>query len=338
MYKYNTKIQFLQEILKNLSHFQREIFNILVNGLAKYKVNFLSQSTLARWVGCSRKTANRAIKRFQELNLLHTFKDAGYPTLVYRPHENILSLVSDKISLKIIPALRNLKSWGISQWFVNVYMKEKEPLLKQHLDSNVPLSIRKKNYYNNYSYSNNCKKPSMTTIGGLVSAVVDRFKNKSMKTVEKESYLYQPYKKEEAPAMNNHSSVTISPILKTVTERLGLSKAGQIRLVIYDDKALSSAYDSIKSKSFLKDPFLWFEEYCRGFSYQHKLPVKVELLPLMMKRYNLTFDDSPLEKKATKPVEESTGNVTLGQTVRRFVGEKQVHPSFAQYQFPGNNF
>lgn len=288
-----------QEKIKSLTPFQLKIFNMLINAYCKLRSVYISQSTFARTIGCSLITVNRAIKVFKELKLITYSTCLGYRSLYLKPSPSILLSVHDKVLRKILPSLKSLMFKAIGQWFTD-FGRHNEPSENVDPEQNDALSNRSsyKSYYTSHTDYDSKGRNSLNS---------GEFKNKPIKTVNMNQGI--PTKKEISDMTVESNCLTISPLMRKITKDLNLSRLGQARLLIYDEVALQATIDKWPSYSYHLDPFLWFEEHCKGYSFQHRLPVHASLLDSMLKRCNINPDASPILKN--KKVEISKSNVKI---------------------------
>jgi hypothetical protein len=362
MHKDISKIAQKQAQLKNLTKSQIETFDYLLSKcsandlLKKSSSNVLvniSQQCIARSLGYCRKTISRAISELVAFGFI-TAEYVHRKTSMYYI-SSIVGVIAtdmqDRANIaKILPAIRTYM-WYLTCKSFNIVAKplcelQPEENKASQKTQNVPPYIEA--LENNLVISKDCKfvARAKSAVSQLVKKTTvamtnfkDRFKNKSSKELK--------IQEKGVAIMKEHSIPFISPLMKSITNYLKLTKHGQIRLLIYDEKSLQSAFDSIDRAMRSQDPFAFFVEHCNGYSFQHKLPVKEELYETMMTRYEIKRDSAFVAKKIEEPKKISVAKAvddTLSREVTveekiKFLKDKEDGRMAKgwQYDWPGMN-
>lgn len=111
----------------NLTNAQFRVFQALMNLTLKHEGNvFPSYDRLASMAQCVRSTAQSAVKRLRELNIIETEYRGYHQTLIYRVHQfyienrkSISSLVRNTISISLL-FLRSAKRLFKNRYLLNI--------------------------------------------------------------------------------------------------------------------------------------------------------------------------------------------------------------------------
>jgi len=139
---------------------------------------------------------------------------------------------------------------------------------------------------------------------------------------------YQAFNKKMESDMET-APIKLSDTAREITKYLNLSLFGQIRLLVYPEKALAYVFADIKKKSHIKQPFYFLLSQLDKYCHHEKLHIDWDLLPLLKRKYNMP--DKP-DYFNTKPVAKITQNVVQKVIISPLVGKfTKPHPSFAQF-------
>lgn len=88
--------------------------------------------------------------------------------------------------------------------------------------------------------------------------------------------------------MDEGGNIVISPTLREITQKLNLSRLGQLKLLVFSDQVLSVVFSSLKTtKSHIKSPFEWLIVACEQYSKSQSIPVDWSIFYTLLKRYNV---------------------------------------------------
>jgi hypothetical protein len=104
--------------------------------------------------------------------------------------------------------------------------------------------------------------------------------------------------KERRLIMDEAGGLVISPTLRDMTEKLRLTKLGQLKLLAFDDDVLRVVWGSYRSTKNVHSPFDWMVVACEQYSMANKIRVDWDIYYSLLKRYNVTDN-----KKYIRPVE-----------------------------------
>ncbi len=246
-----------QAFISEKTELELLVISFMLKLNSKYHEIFPSQANIAMWVGCSRKTINKILAKFDQEKLIEK---------IYRHRKSCIYKLSTKFNLisefpearKKLPALVNYGFKLILDFFNGPGLKLLVPKVTPYKEENN----------SNYSSSVSESKESYS-LGGQI----DKILNKTIKKEEKR--------------MESKSSLKISSTMKEIRHALNLTLWGQIRLIIYAEQALQETLQKYKEGISAKDHFLWFETYCHGISIKNNMPIQLELYETMKKRYKM---------------------------------------------------
>lgn len=137
--------------------------------------------------------------------------------------------------------------------------------------------------------------------------------------------------KERNIEVDEAGGLLISPTLRDITEKLRLTKLGQLKLMSFSDDVLRIVWGSYRSAKNVKSPFDWMVVGCEQYSVANKIPVDWQIFYALLKRYRVEDNKSYIRKQETSKI---ATNITSGQASvpawKKFLG-MTPHPEFAQY-------
>ncbi len=107
-------------------------------------------------------------------------------------------------------------------------------------------------------------------------------------------------------------ALKISVTLRDITEKLRLSRLGQIKLMAFDDDALRVVWGSYKSTKNVKSPFDWMVVACEQYCIVNKIPVDWQIYYALLKRYNV--QDNKVYVRKSEHKSEPTKTLQVDQS------------------------
>lgn len=307
MNNYIARKSLAQAFFQDKSQFSVLVVNFLLKLNSKYDKIFPSQANIAMWIGCSRKTVNLILKELDEQGWVKKIQRKTRQTCIYVISTKFNLLADFPEARKKLPGLVNYWYKLTLGYFMNGPGKKLvEPKVTPYKEEN-----------STYKYTS----VSVSKMNSLLGDLKNRFINKSLKKEEE--------RMESSPTFN------VSPLLRDITNRIGLTKWGQIRLTIYSDQALEETLRNYKPCILPEDNFVWFETYCHGVSIRNNLPIHLELYDTMKKRYNMPSNAKWVREQKSYQKDDTLSSDSA--TIVPLKKHKEVHPMFAQFTFPGDN-
>ena len=314
MNNYIVRKSLWQAFFQDKSQFAVLVVNFLLKLNSKYDKIFPSQANIAMWIGCSRKTVNLILKELNEQGWIKKIQRKTRQTCIYIISPKFNALADFPEARKKLPGL-------VNYWYKLTLGYFMHGPGQQVLEPNVTPYKEENRYITNSSVS-------VSKTESLLEDLKNRFINKS------------PKKEEED--MESVSTFSVSPTLREITNRIGLTKWGQIRLTIYADEALQATLDKFQPCILPEDNFLWFETYCHGVSIKNNLPIHLELYDTMKKRYNMPENAKWVCAQKSYQKDDTfypeNANIIPSDRTNSIIGKyKEVHHDWAQFTFPGDN-
>ena len=142
------------------------------------------------------------------------------------------------------------------------------------------------------------------------------------------SYL-KNHKRTMESIMNEVGALTISPTLRDITEKLRLTKLGQVKLLAFNDDVLRIVWSSLKSSKNVKSPFDWLIVACEQYCVANKIKIDWDIFYSLLKRYNLV-DTKKYIQSATQSVIPSVSSSAKIPRWKMFPSDK-VAPGFEKF-------
>lgn len=256
-------LQLKSKNLVSKSRYKLQIINSLLVLKNKHGVVFPAQSKLAEWSGVCRETINRFIPELIESEIILKKIDRHRNTCIYYLNPLLDHLAELSYMRKILPALKQVyfnSIYGLFKAIVTPYKEEED-------------------YFNN---------PSITIVEEQAQKLSD-FNRESYRGVINNNRRMKIPKKGRVLTMEV-SKPTISPVLHRITTALNLTKAGQLKLLVFPEAALRATFDEYKRKSSLKEPFFWFLTYAKGYCIQNNLHVDWDMWYTLKRKYDIADD------------------------------------------------
>lgn len=137
--------------------------------------------------------------------------------------------------------------------------------------------------------------------------------------------------KERRVIMNDAGELIISPTLRDITEKLRLTKLGQLKLMSFSDDVLKVVWGSFRSTKNVKSPFDWMIVGCEQYSIANDIPVDWQIFYSLLKRYNVTDSKKYVreepEKIVTTPVSLSS---RVPDWIKNHGHKKEPHRIYAK--------
>lgn len=283
------------KIVSSCNSSEKKVINFLIKHHLKYELVTFGQEQIARSVGIrNRETVNRILKRLKSKSLVS-----------YKSHQK--QFTSN-------PYILSNLFFEYAQEF-----KSSFPALRAHIWKKISSDFSAKvtpyieEVCNTLSNSMIIKGTLQAT-RHVVKNVKD-FKNK---------FLRKQVSMETSP-------IKINNPLKRITEALSLNKWGQIRLLVYPERALAVVFEELKKKNYLRAPFFWLLAALDTYCLKNKLHVDWDLLPILKKKYDMP--DKPVFFEVKKVVKSIAMQPQPDKIiVSPLVGlHKQAHPSWAMF-------
>lgn len=264
-----------QAIFENFTKFEEKILDLLIQGGYSMGLIKYSYFTVARIIGCSRKTVARAYSKFVSLGIISK-------KYVHRKALTVsVSPMLYKRAYEFRHASHSLKVIAFQEW-------------RKVTDRNVlPF---KKIMINNLLYMKDYHGQGSNKVVSFCKPTGTRLL-KNIKWRE---------------MMQSSSKISISPTLREINEAIGLTRVGQLKLLVFDDTKLSIAWKNVsRSNGTPGQKFSWIVgEICRSMESEGVKP-DWYLFYMLLKRHNLTDNkryvlSAPVVKKPvvnTRPVE-----------------------------------
>ncbi len=301
-----------QAFFSEISQIELLVVNFMLKLNSKYDKIFPSQANIAMWTGCSRKTINKILKKLHDLKWIEK---------IYRHRKSCIYKISTRFNtFADLPEARKILP-GLVNYYYKLILGYFNGPGKRLLELKVT-PYKEENKYSNSNSVSVSKEPY--SLGGEI----DKILNKNIKKEEK--------------SMAYEENFPMTPILREITNKIGLTKWGQIRLTIYAEAALQATLDKYEQGIYNKDIFLWFETHCHGISIKNNYPINLELYDTMKKRYRMPDDAKWIKSKNTYQNQETflTKNASIIPSERNnsIVGKyKEINPLFADFPYPGDN-
>lgn len=298
MHKYTVKKDELQAKINGLTKLQLEIFNFFIRHSTKYKLITVSQLSIATYFNCSREYVNKIVKRLKGLKLIRV-RYRHRTTCIYEIQESLRLLIHDKWVRTLLPAFKNFMFYIESMFYTLFGKKQLEQKFTPY---------KNKSYINLSSDSNSTI--ARTTKGRFAC---DELLSRMTSHLEREKFINKYLKEEKREektlqigeqVMSDLAKPHITPLMRQITSRLQLSKWGQIRLLIYDERSLKYAYDLSLHKPINKSILDWFSDTASRYSITNNIPIQHELYATMQKRFGMPqnpnwftapkFEDRPI--------------------------------------------
>lgn len=273
----------------------------------KYTSVFVRQAVLGSVAGVRREAANIKSRQLHEMNLVQKVYNE-WTSCNYKINP-LFYVYADELK-HIFPALKIICRKRLLSAFLCASFANRTPILEEE------------DYFNN---------PSITI------AKIDSQSWKIDNNINIE---------EQNPSMGGvdtmePSKIIISPVMQRITDALKLTIAGQYKLMVFPDAALSATFDEYKRKSHLKDPYFWFVMYAKGYCIQNNLHVDWDMWPLLCKKYNIAdnapFIQPPTSRKIIPVIipEIASDRKVESEKYKQAVLEGKPHPAWAHYALPG---
>ena len=234
--------------------------------------------------------------------------------------ETVRRAINKLIDLNLLKRIKEKFYMGACEYRVNVLIfkvaasvKDKFKSLLRYLAVQAN-SLWKPNVAPLYKYSN---------IYPRKYIVVD---NQSQKNIKRGNFLTKREDMEISPP-------NISPTLREITNRIGLTKLGQLKLLVIPEDILSSVWSHFKKQAGVNKPFEWILANCLRRCENLGIAISWELFYLSVKRYGLVDNKIYVSKinKVEKKVIESSRSVD--NIIRPYQDKTEPHPKFAQFYF-----
>lgn len=220
--------------IQSLTKSETKILDAMLYGASVFTTHYQSKNSIAAIVGCSEKTVERALNKFQSSGLLarnyRHFNSNQYKISSWFRNPFNKLLISN--------VLKNIKMLPIALLCIAAATQSIEQNVAQH-------KIENKN--NNYIY-----KPSVIERVTLTRARARDGFLKKENTFGMKHFI----RKIDNPSM------PVSPAVLKLKGVLPLSKWGQLKLTAFPDAAIGYARGNLKSLQSLKDPFAYFISLC----------------------------------------------------------------------------
>lgn len=246
-----------QALSLNFTKSDIKVLNYFFNRARSSHSFEVSAITIAQQHKISPATVDRTIKKIENCGIIIKItpkfnpilkKEGKLPSCTYVINPRLLKNFSSKFKHKFTSFFKYLSIAALSLWYVNV----EQPL---------------KGYYNNPGIS--------ISISERVAPV---FNTRGLKN----------QKREEMDSVMVESTPKISPTLREVTDKLRLTKLGQLKLLVFEDSILSEAWNDFKKLSKINSPFDYLILNCVKKSERRNIPVYWDLFYTSCQRYGLT--------------------------------------------------
>ncbi len=202
-------IEFFQE---NFSKKDFELFNLIIYAFNKYEQVYISQATLARWVGCSREHANRILAKLKDWGLISSY---------YRYKKSCF--------------------YKLSSFFADFYVRRS---LSKLFKSFTFLTVI---WLNSPLYASFAKK--ITLLNKRIIKKVDRTAICYFNCCQVLCACTYARVREENGTQKTGEKNLKHEVLNRLSEKLGLTRDDLDRLKNYDDDILLKAEDVLKKKT-----------------------------------------------------------------------------------------
>lgn len=241
---------------------KQKILEALIS-LGKKKRSFrLSQTQLAKDLGCSRKTVNQAIREFEK---------EGYLIKYQRDVFDVCVFIMNNLLYK------NARRFKHVFFSLGEYLKE----LWNNVSEQKVTPIRNGNVLN----------PSISISITRESKKTPVFNTRGLKKL----------KEQEMRELMEVSPPKISPLLREITDKLRLNKLGQLKLLVFHEQVLSDAWADYKKLGKINNPFDYLVVNCIKKSENRNIPVYWDLFYTSCSRYGLTDNKKYVQDKPVAP-------------------------------------
>lgn len=158
-----------------------------------------------------------------------------------------------------------------------------------------------------------------------ISIVVD---NQSSTEVKRGNFLTKGNEVDISPP-------NITPTLREITDRLHLSRLGQLKLLVIPDDILSSVWSHYKKLSGINQPFDWLMANSLRRAENLGIAINWELFHLSVKRYGLVDNKKYIVPRTRQELDKNSSQLesrrSVDNIVRPHQDKKEPHPAFAKY-------
>lgn len=287
---YDTKI--CQDFLNISNKFQIEIVNYFIRSTDRYEHVYPSVKTIAREVGCHERTVHNHLPILEKIGILkHTYEHRHSSTYQL----NVLLFTYINLFKEKFKALKRVIHLSIRYPKVSAILRCIKRAFR--IDSLT-------------QFLGSICRPLRKTLTSLKKSTV------SLLTREREVVLSGEERKTfglkiKVRRRRDMEQVQITPMLQKVTKRLSLSKAGQLKLILFPDQALEYALQKLTPTTSFNSFFIKAMDYCKDNNLEPDWAYHYE----MMKKYNIPKDAKLVRTKTPTPT-TFTAKETLKDSTR----------------------
>lgn len=290
--KFTSKKNVMQALSASFSKLEHKALNYMINRCRMNPSFSASYQTIAKSLKCSEKTIRRAVNKFISMGLMTK---------------------SVRYCMDICKFTINASIYKFADYF-----RYKFDSLKKHYNLGRKIDYLKKLKQNVRPLCSNLLSKIFIP---RKSYVVD---NQSQGIVKRGNFLTKREDVEVSPP-------TITPTLRQITDRIGLTKLGQLKLMCIPEDILSSVWHHCKKQSGVNNPFDWIMANCLRRCEKLNIDINWELFYLSVKRYGLKDNKKYVSDKSIIKVPRTKFQRSVDSIIRPHQEKKQPHPEFAIY-------
>lgn len=110
--------------------------------------------------------------------------------------------------------------------------------------------------------------------------------------------------------MDEASNLIISPTLRDMTEKLRLTKLGQLKMLAFSDDVLRVVWGSYRSTKNVHSPFDWMVVACEQYSMANNIKVDWDIYYSLLKRYKVIDTKKYIRDIESRPIFVESSNLS----------------------------
>lgn len=295
----------LQDKVDRLNNGQSLILNYAIRQYLFYDHDMHeSQETIGNYAGRSRQQTNIILKFLVSCGLLEARDRHGgkynHDSLQYIPNKYLF-----KFKFYFYEKLKALRaaSWMTLQRLG--LLNEEKPIL---MGNTTP--------YKKIFISKPCK---------YILQLLDRGKSVYSRGMK----LFKNNQKIKRVIMDEAGKLIISSTLRDITQKLRLTKLGQLKLLAFSDDVLRIVWGSFKSSKNVKSPFDWIVVGCEQYSKTKNIQIDWKIFYTLKDRYNVNDNGVYIQK--TIVVDNANNKSAQPQIKSKYLELTSPHPGWADF-------